>query len=174
MKNADTLKVTTPSDQEIQITRLFDAPRQLVFDAYTKPELLKRWLFGPDGSDLFGQHHRQEPLLWPVRRLVRRPDPVGELDPGRRLLVDELRVGHLGEVDQARRCPAAAGLGELGARRVTLARPVLQPVVVVPVDDRANGRLRARHRGGRPREKGERERCSGELHVADSLSEGEL
>lgn len=52
MKNADTLKVTTPSDREIQITRLFDAPRQLVFDAYTKPELLKRWLFGPDGWSL--------------------------------------------------------------------------------------------------------------------------
>jgi len=29
-----------PSDQEIQITRLFDAPRQLVFDAFTRPELL--------------------------------------------------------------------------------------------------------------------------------------
>ena len=31
------------------MTRDFDAPRSLVFEAYTKPELLKRWLFGPDG-----------------------------------------------------------------------------------------------------------------------------
>ncbi len=38
------LKVTTPSDREIAMTRVFDAPRRLVFDAYTKPELLKRWL----------------------------------------------------------------------------------------------------------------------------------
>ena len=31
------------------MTRVFDAPRRLVFDAHTKPELLKRWLLGPDG-----------------------------------------------------------------------------------------------------------------------------
>ena len=30
------------------MTRVFDAPRRLVFDAFTKPELLKRW-FGPRG-----------------------------------------------------------------------------------------------------------------------------
>lgn len=39
-----TLQVTTPSDREIAMTRVFDAPRRLVWDAYTKPELLKRWL----------------------------------------------------------------------------------------------------------------------------------
>ena len=38
------LKVTTPSDREIAMTRVFDAPRNLVFDAWTKPELLQRWL----------------------------------------------------------------------------------------------------------------------------------
>ena len=38
------LQVTTPSDREIAMTRVFDAPRSLVFDAFTKPELLKRWL----------------------------------------------------------------------------------------------------------------------------------
>ena len=52
MKNTETLQVTTPSDQEVRLTRLFDAPRPLVFDAFTKPELLKRWLFGPDGWSL--------------------------------------------------------------------------------------------------------------------------
>ncbi len=36
-------------DREIVWTRVFDAPRQLVFDAHTKPELVKRWLLGPDG-----------------------------------------------------------------------------------------------------------------------------
>jgi uncharacterized protein YndB with AHSA1/START domain len=40
----DTLKVTTPSDREISMIRSFNAPRDLVFDAWTKPELLKRWL----------------------------------------------------------------------------------------------------------------------------------
>jgi len=43
------LEVTTPSDCEIVMTRLFDAPRTLIFDAVTKPELIRRWLLGPDG-----------------------------------------------------------------------------------------------------------------------------
>jgi uncharacterized protein YndB with AHSA1/START domain len=49
MKNTGNLKVTTPSDREIAMTRVFDAPRRLVFDAHTKPELVKRWLLGPPG-----------------------------------------------------------------------------------------------------------------------------
>ena len=44
MKNPGTLQVTTPSEREIAMTRVFDAPRRLVFDAWTKPELIKRWL----------------------------------------------------------------------------------------------------------------------------------
>jgi uncharacterized protein YndB with AHSA1/START domain len=44
VKNMGELQVTTPSDREIAMTRVFDAPRGLVFDAWTKPELLKRWL----------------------------------------------------------------------------------------------------------------------------------
>ena len=44
MKDSGALKVTARSDREIVMTRIFDAPRNLVFDAYTKPELLKRWL----------------------------------------------------------------------------------------------------------------------------------
>jgi uncharacterized protein YndB with AHSA1/START domain len=43
------LQVTTPTDREIVITRVFDAPRRLVFDAMTQPELLQRWLTGPPG-----------------------------------------------------------------------------------------------------------------------------
>ena len=41
--NSDTFKVTTPSDQEIRMTRVFDAPRQLVFEAMTRPEHVKQW-----------------------------------------------------------------------------------------------------------------------------------
>ena len=44
VKNVGKLKITTPSDREIAMTRVFDAPRSLVFDAFTKPELLTRWL----------------------------------------------------------------------------------------------------------------------------------
>jgi uncharacterized protein YndB with AHSA1/START domain len=49
MKNTGTLKVTTHTDREIVMTRLFDAPRHLGFDAMTKPEYVQRWLLGPPG-----------------------------------------------------------------------------------------------------------------------------
>jgi len=49
MNNPGNLKLTTRGDREIVITRVFDAPRKLVFDAFTKPELVKQWLLGPDG-----------------------------------------------------------------------------------------------------------------------------
>lgn len=49
MKNTGNLKVKLVGDREVVMTRVFDAPRKLVFDAMTKPELLKRWLFGPPG-----------------------------------------------------------------------------------------------------------------------------
>src|SRR4029434_2306594 len=41
--NSDTFKTTTPSDREIVLTRLFDAPRALVFEAMARPEHVKRW-----------------------------------------------------------------------------------------------------------------------------------
>ena len=44
MTNIGLLEVTTPSDREIAMTRVFNAPATLVFDAWTKPELIKRWL----------------------------------------------------------------------------------------------------------------------------------
>jgi uncharacterized protein YndB with AHSA1/START domain len=49
MMNPAGLIVTTPTDREIVMTRVFNAPRKLVFDAWTKPELVKRWLLGPPG-----------------------------------------------------------------------------------------------------------------------------
>jgi uncharacterized protein YndB with AHSA1/START domain len=41
------LKVAPRGEREIVMTRVFDAPRRLVFDAWTKPELLMRWFGGP-------------------------------------------------------------------------------------------------------------------------------
>ncbi len=51
MKNTGTLAVSLPSDCEIVLTRVFHAPRQLVYDAFSKPEILKKW-FGPHGWSL--------------------------------------------------------------------------------------------------------------------------
>ncbi|WP_018220006.1 SRPBCC family protein [Salinispora pacifica] len=45
---AKTLRVTTPTPTDIVLTRVFNAPRHLVFDTLTKPELLRRW-FGARG-----------------------------------------------------------------------------------------------------------------------------
>jgi uncharacterized protein YndB with AHSA1/START domain len=41
--NSHSFKVTTPSDCEIALTRLFDAPRHLVWEAMSKPEHVRRW-----------------------------------------------------------------------------------------------------------------------------------
>lgn len=43
-------KVTLPADTQILITREFDAPRHLVWRAYTEPELIKRWWAGERGT----------------------------------------------------------------------------------------------------------------------------
>ena len=44
-----TVTITTPSDREAVVTRDFNAPASLVFDAVTKADLIKRW-YGPAGS----------------------------------------------------------------------------------------------------------------------------
>ena len=41
--NRDSYAVTTPSDEEIRLTRLFNAPRQLVFETMSRPEHVRRW-----------------------------------------------------------------------------------------------------------------------------------
>ena len=40
---------TTPSDREVVATRVVDAPRRLVWEAWTNPEHVRNWLLGPDG-----------------------------------------------------------------------------------------------------------------------------
>ena len=50
MTASGTAKVTLPADNQILITREFDAPRRLVWRAYTEPELIKRWWAGDHGT----------------------------------------------------------------------------------------------------------------------------
>lgn len=47
-----TLKVSTPGDLEIVVTREFNAPRELVWEAMTTPALIKRWIYGPPGWEM--------------------------------------------------------------------------------------------------------------------------
>ncbi|MGH8223743.1 MAG: SRPBCC family protein [Woeseiaceae bacterium] len=42
-------EVTLPSDSEVKVTRQFNALRELVYEAYTTPALMQRWLLGPPG-----------------------------------------------------------------------------------------------------------------------------
>ncbi len=42
--------ITLPTDKQIQITRVFDAPKHLVYRAYTTPELVRRWWCGQRGE----------------------------------------------------------------------------------------------------------------------------
>jgi uncharacterized protein YndB with AHSA1/START domain len=43
------VQVTQPSDREVRVVRSFNAPRQLVWEAHTKPELVTKWMLGPPG-----------------------------------------------------------------------------------------------------------------------------
>ena len=49
MKNSARFSITAHGDREIVVVRVFAAPRRLVFDAYTQPELVRKWLLGPNG-----------------------------------------------------------------------------------------------------------------------------
>jgi uncharacterized protein YndB with AHSA1/START domain len=49
MGEKNSIVMTLLSEREIAITRVFDAPRSLVFEAYTSPEHLPHWLLGPPG-----------------------------------------------------------------------------------------------------------------------------
>ena len=50
MPNNGSLKVTTPAPNQIELTRTFDAPWRMVYDAFTKPDLVKRWFGATRGT----------------------------------------------------------------------------------------------------------------------------
>src|SRR3954451_7210753 len=49
MNLSSTFKIEPSGDLEVVMSRVFDAPRELVFEAISKPELVQRWLLGPEG-----------------------------------------------------------------------------------------------------------------------------
>lgn len=104
MQNQRTARISTPNDREILMERVFDAPRQMVFDAYSKPELVKRWLLGPPGWEMVvcdidnrvGGHYRYE---W--RHSDGKQFGMGgvcrEFDPPARIVRTECMDGYPGE-----------------------------------------------------------------------------
>lgn len=49
IRQNNALEVETPSDHEVRVIRAFNASMQSVWDAHTRPELVRRWMLGPDG-----------------------------------------------------------------------------------------------------------------------------
>ena len=71
-KNSATFKLPTPSDREIVLTRVFEAPRRLLFKAYTDPDFIPQW-WGPRGFTTSVDKMRVTPGgVW--RFVQRRPD----------------------------------------------------------------------------------------------------
>ncbi len=93
---ARSLQVTTPSDQEVRVTRVFDAPRAAVFRAFTEPALIRRWLLGPPGWSMpvcevdlrVGGHYR---YVWqgPDGEEMGMGGVFREIDPSERLVTTE-------------------------------------------------------------------------------------
>jgi uncharacterized protein YndB with AHSA1/START domain len=90
-----TVKIETPTDREVVLTRVFDAPAGIVFDALTRPDLLRRW-YGPVGWSLTlceidlrvgGQWHFV--LNKPDGKLVGQLGVYREIVPGKRIVNTE-------------------------------------------------------------------------------------
>jgi len=52
MSVRNTLNISIPNDYEVVVAREFDAPRKVVWDAMTKPAMVRQWLFGPPGWEM--------------------------------------------------------------------------------------------------------------------------
>ena len=76
MASSKTAVVSLPADDQILITREFDAPKHLVFKAFTTPELVKRWWSGKRGEVTLAEIDLREGGAW---RYVMNADSGGEV-----------------------------------------------------------------------------------------------
>ena len=88
MKAPQKSTVTLPNDRDVVVVRAFNAPRDLVFDAWTKPELVQRWLLGPPGwtmpvCEMDVRARRQIPLALAQREERQRIRLLGRVSRGR-------------------------------------------------------------------------------------------
>jgi len=89
LKDSEKLQVTTPTERELVMTRVFHAPRSMVFDALTKPELLKRWYVMTGWSMVLCEIDLREGGAW--RFVTRRPDgkEIGQFGVYREIVPSE-------------------------------------------------------------------------------------
>ena len=97
--SSGTAVVTLPADTEILITRDFDAPRDLVYQAYTTPELVKRWWAGQRGEMMLTEIDLQVGGSWRYVMTTNDGQEVGfhgefrEIVPNERLVMTEIYEG---------------------------------------------------------------------------------
>jgi len=97
--SSGTATVTLPAEEQILITREFDAPRHLVWEAFTTPELVKRWWNAKRGEMTVAEIDLQVGGKW--RYVMVTPDgfEVGfhgeyrEVVPGERIVSTETYEG---------------------------------------------------------------------------------
>jgi uncharacterized protein YndB with AHSA1/START domain len=99
MTSSGTAKVTLPTDEQILITREFDAPRHLVYRAWTTPELVKRWWSGCQGEVTIAEIDLRVGGMWRYVLIANEGFEVGfhgeyrEIVPDERIVSTEVYEG---------------------------------------------------------------------------------
>jgi uncharacterized protein YndB with AHSA1/START domain len=97
--SSGTAKVTLPADDQILITREFDAPKQLVYKAFTTPELVKRWWHANRGEMTVAEIDLREGGKWRYVMVAEGGFEVGfhgeyrEIVPNERIVSTEIYEG---------------------------------------------------------------------------------
>jgi uncharacterized protein YndB with AHSA1/START domain len=99
MTSSGTATVTLPTDEQILITREFDAPRHLVYRAWTTPELVKRWWSGGHGEVTIAEIDLRVGGMWRYVMIANEGFEVGfhgeyrEIVPDERIVSTEVYEG---------------------------------------------------------------------------------
>jgi uncharacterized protein YndB with AHSA1/START domain len=99
MTSSGSAKVTLPTDEQILITREFDAPRHLVYRAWTTPELVKRWWSGGHGEVTIAEIDLRVGGMWRYVLIASEGFEVGfhgeyrEIVPDERIVSTEVYEG---------------------------------------------------------------------------------
>ncbi len=99
MTSSGTAKVTLPTDEQILITREFDAPRHLVYRAWTTPELVRRWWTAKRGEMTIAEIDLRVGGMWRYVMVADGGFEVGfhgeyrEIVPNERLVSTEVYEG---------------------------------------------------------------------------------
>jgi uncharacterized protein YndB with AHSA1/START domain len=97
--SSGTATVTLPTDEQILITREFDAPKHLVYRAWTTPELVKRWWSGGHGEVTIAEIDLRVGGMWRYVMVANEGFEVGfhgeyrEIVPDERLVTTEVYEG---------------------------------------------------------------------------------